>query len=196
VKVLLAADEQDVMLGTNDGQAIRFAMSKFRQMGKGTRGVKGITLGEIPIDEETTKVIGMVVIQEGKTILTVTKKGYGKRTEPDEYRVTGRGGKGVRNIKIIDKNGPAVAIACVSEEDELMILTKNGILIKMKMNSLSVLGRSTQGLRAIRLGEGDYVADAEHVEVEDSLEDTSNDVNSGSPESPEEPSKPETPQAG
>ncbi|MBF0429756.1 MAG: DNA gyrase subunit A [Fibrobacteria bacterium] len=164
IRVEKASDDQDVMIGTRCGQAIRFAMSKFRVMGRGTMGVRGIRLA--PED----KVIGMVVISENKTILTVTELGYGKRTNPDEYRITGRGGKGVRNIKITEKNGHAVAIAVVQDDQELMILTKNGLIIKMKIATLNILGRNTQGVRAIRLKPSDIVADVEIMDADEDLE--------------------------
>ncbi len=165
INVVLATNSQDVMIGTRMGQAIRFEMSQFRQTGRGTRGVKGISLGEDDL------VIGMVVIDGSQKILTVTEKGFAKCTDPSEYRLTGRGGKGVKNIKITDKNGPAVAISAVNNKQELMILTKNGVLIKLRVDSISVLGRATQGVRAIRVGGGDSVSDVEVMDSEEELEE-------------------------
>jgi len=160
IKVMMATKAQDVMIASRMGQAIRFAMSKFRKTGRGTKGVKGITLAD------NDNVIGMVVIDDNHLILTVTEMGFAKRTQPIEYRLTGRGGKGVRNIRITDKNGPAVSLAAVENDQELMILTKNGVLIKMKVDSISILGRNTQGVRAIRVKPGDNVADVELIDVE------------------------------
>ncbi len=179
IRVALATNEQDVMIGSRNGQAIRFSMSKFRQMGRGTKGVRGINLAE------NDRVIGMVVIREDLTILTVTEKGYGKRTKPAEYRLTGRGGKGVRNIKVTEKNGLAVAIAAVSDDQELMVLTKAGIIIKMNMDAISTLGRDTQGVRVIRLKGNDMVADVEILDKEEVIEESSEETTENTPSSTE-----------
>ncbi|MEO6094927.1 MAG: DNA gyrase subunit A [Fibrobacteria bacterium] len=160
-QVVLASEADDVMIGTKQGQAIRFAMSKFRQTGRGTRGVKGITL------EEGDAVIGMIIVEKGCAVLTITDKGYGKRTDPEEYRITDRGGKGVRNIKVTDKNGPAVCIESVREGQEILVITKEGIVIRMGVADISVIGRDTQGVRVIRLGDTDMVTDVAVVESED-----------------------------
>ncbi len=161
VAVNLASDDQDIMIGTRMGQAIRFKLSSIRQCGRGTRGVRGIRV------TGSDRVIGMVILKEDITLLTITERGHAKRTLPDEYRITARGGKGVRNIRITEKNGPAVAIAAVNSKQELMILSKIGLIIKMRMDAISVLGRDTQGVRAIRLQEGDIVADVEILDVEE-----------------------------
>ncbi|MFC1585200.1 DNA gyrase subunit A [Fibrobacterota bacterium] len=170
IKVEKASEDQDVMIGTHKGLAIRFSMSGFRQMGRGTMGVKGIRLGRNDF------VIGMVVITEDKTILTVTESGYGKRTRPAEYRLTGRGGKGVRNIRVTDKNGFAVSITAVRDNHDLMILTKNGLIIKMKASSIGIMGRNTQGVRAIRLREEDIVADVEIIKPQENLLEENGDT--------------------
>ncbi len=160
-QVVLASEADDVMIGTKLGQAIRFAMSKFRQTGRGTRGVKGITL------EEGDSVIGMIVVEKGNAILTITEKGYGKRSDPDDYRITDRGGKGVRNIKITDKNGPAICIESVHEGQEILVITKEGNVIRLQVSDISVIGRDTQGVRVIRTNEDDLVTDVAVVESED-----------------------------
>ena len=160
-QVVLASEADDVMIGTRSGQAIRFAMSKFRQTGRGTRGVKGITL------EGDDVVIGMIVAEKGCSVLTITALGYGKRSDPDEYRITDRGGKGVRNIKITDKNGPAVCIESVREGQEILVITKEGNVIRLGVADISVIGRDTQGVRVIRLNETDMVTDVAVVESED-----------------------------
>jgi DNA gyrase subunit A len=159
--VVLASEADDVMIGSRQGQAIRFAMSKFRQTGRGTRGVKGITL------EDGDSVIGMIVVEEGSTVLTITELGYGKRSDPGEYRITDRGGKGVRNIKVTDKNGPAVCIESVREGQEILVITKEGNVIRMGVSDISVIGRDTQGVRVIRLNDTDLVTDVAVVEAED-----------------------------
>jgi DNA gyrase subunit A len=161
VNVLLAAEADDVMIGTRSGQAIRFAMGKFRQTGRGTRGVKGITL------DDGDAVIGMIVAEKGYTVLTITESGYGKRTDPDEYRITDRGGKGVRNIKVTEKNGPAVCIESVREGQEILVITKEGNVIRLGASDIGVIGRDTQGVRVIRLNDTDLVTDVAVVESED-----------------------------
>jgi DNA gyrase subunit A len=160
-QVVLASEADDVMIGTKLGQAIRFAMSKFRQTGRGTRGVKGITL------EDGDAVIGMIVVEKGCAVLTITEKGYGKRSDPDDYRITDRGGKGVRNIKITDKNGPAICIESVREGQEILVITKEGNVIRLQVADISVIGRDTQGVRVIRTNETDLVTDVAVVESED-----------------------------
>ena len=160
-QVVLASEADDVMIGTKLGQAIRFAMSKFRQTGRGTRGVKGITL------EDSDTVIGMIVVEKECAVLTITEKGYGKRTDPDDYRITDRGGKGVRNIKITDKNGPAICIESVREGQEILVITKEGNVIRLQIADISVIGRDTQGVRVIRLNDTDLVTDVAVVESED-----------------------------
>jgi DNA gyrase subunit A len=160
-QVVMASEADDVMIGTALGQAIRFPMGKFRQTGRGSRGVKGITL------DEGDKVIGMIIAEKGGTVLTITETGYGKRTDPEEYRVTGRGGKGVRNIKITDKNGPAVCIESVREGQEILVITKDGNVIRLGIAEINMIGRDTQGVRVIRLNDGDLVTDVAVVESED-----------------------------
>jgi DNA gyrase subunit A len=161
MSVVLASEADDVMIGTKQGQAIRFSMGKFRRMGRGTHGVRGINL------EEGDSVIGMIVAEKDITVLTITENGYGKRTEPEEYRVTGRGGKGVRNFKITEKVGNAVCVAGVREDQEILIITRSGNIIRQGAAGISVIGRDTQGVRVIRLEEGDAVTGITVVEKED-----------------------------
>jgi DNA gyrase subunit A len=161
VQVAMASQADDLMIGSKQGQAIRFSMGKFRQMGRGTRGVRGINL------DTGDEVVGMVVLERGSTVLTITELGYGKRTEPDEYRVTDRGGKGVRNIKVTDKNGTAVCLASVHAGQQLLVITREGNVIRLNVEDISLIGRDTQGVRVIRLGESDRVTDVAIVEAED-----------------------------
>ncbi len=161
VRVALASEDDDVMIGTRKGQAIRFSMGKFRRMGRGTRGVRGITL----VEEDS--VIGMILVEAGVTVLTITEKGSGKRTEPGEYRVTGRGGKGVRNFRITEKTGDAVCLASVRDDQEILIITRNGNIIRQEAGGISVIGRDTQGVRVIRPEEGDVVTGVTVVEKDD-----------------------------
>ena len=129
-----------------------------RAMGRTAGGVKGIKL------KQNDSVVGAVVAESNKTLMTVTEKGYGKRTPISDYRLTARGGSGVINIKITEKNGEVVGIKSVTNEDELMFITQSGILLRMKATDVSVIGRNTQGVRVIRLGEKDKLINLAKVE--------------------------------
>jgi DNA gyrase subunit A len=133
-------------------------------MGRTAYGVRGITL-----DGEDDEVIGMVSVTDVKneTVLVVSEKGFGKRSDLEDYRITYRGGKGVKTINITDKTGMLIAIKTVKEKDDLMIINKSGIIIRMPVEELRVMGRATQGVRLIRLEEGDSIASVAKVEVED-----------------------------
>lgn len=149
---------QEIVLATRNGQAIRFHEHDVRDMGRGTRGVRGISL------EDEDEVVCMVVVQDvDSTLLTVSAKGYGKRTGVSDYRLTRRGGKGVINIRTTDRNGKVVAVRGVEDEDELMIVTLNGILIRQPIHEISSIGRNTQGVRLINLDEEDRVIDVARV---------------------------------
>ena len=145
VGVKITDGTKDVLLSTAQGMSIRFAEDEVRSMGRGAYGVKGITLDA---DDE---VVGAEVIEKGATILTVTENGYGKRTEEAEYRVQGRGGKGIIDIKTTDRNGRVVGAVQVKEDDEVMLVTNGGMLIRMRVKEISVIGRNTQGVRLISL---------------------------------------------
>jgi DNA gyrase subunit A len=143
-----------VVLSTRQGMAIRFDESDVRAMGRQAYGVKGISL------EEGDEVIGMVVANgrdDPASLLTVCEKGYGKRTALTEYRSQNRGGKGLIDIKTSERNGPVVAIAKVSDADEVMLTTTRGILIRTPVSTVNMIGRNTQGVRLIRVEEGDSV---------------------------------------
>ena len=162
IKVLLAEESQDIMVATHSGQAIRFPMNKFKKHNRNTRGVKGISF------KENDFAIGVLAVfsNDDRKILTITNFGYGKRTSPQEYRITNRGGSGVRNITLAEKSGKAIFFDIVSEQDECMILTKNGSLIKIKVADISSFGRSAKGVKVIRLKNSDTVADAETLSIE------------------------------
>jgi DNA gyrase subunit A len=145
VAVKITDGTKDILLSTAEGMSIRFSESEVRSMGRAAYGVKGITLG--PGDE----VVGADVVEKGTTILTVTAKGYGKRTEESEYRVQGRGGKGVIDIKTTDRNGRVVGLVQVRDQDGVMLVTSGGMLIRMRVKEISVIGRNTQGVRLISL---------------------------------------------
>ena len=148
----------DVFLGTRDGKAIRFPEGKVRAVGRTARGVRGINLGKDDC------VIGMEVVSPGDIILTATECGYGKRSRVDDYRLTNRGGKGVINIKVTEKKGPVIGIRRVTADDEFMLITIGGQLIRSRVQNVSVIGRATQGVRLIGVKEGDRVAALARIE--------------------------------
>ena len=143
-------------MALRSGRAIRFNESNVRPMGRGASGVRGVTLA----DEETDEVVGLICVDPNGTsdILVVSEKGYGKRSELDEYRVTNRGGKGVKTLNITDKTGDLIAIKDVIDGDDLMIINKSGILIRIAVDTLRVMGRATQGVRLINLRNNDEIA--------------------------------------
>jgi DNA gyrase subunit A len=154
----VTSGSQEIVLATRNGQAIRFHEQDVRDMGRGTRGVRGISL------DEGDEVVCMVVVQDAEsTLLTVSAKGYGKRTGVSDYRLTRRGGKGVINIRTSERNGRVVAVRGVVDEDELMIVTLNGILIRQAIGEISSIGRNTQGVRLINLDDDDEVMDVARV---------------------------------
>ena len=165
IAVRLTDGSQHIFLGTADGQAIQFREADVRPMGRTARGVIGIDL------EAGDAVVAMEVVNPGATMLTVCEHGHGKRTPLDEYRVQGRGGKGLINIKVTERNGRVVGIKQVTEADELMIMTTAGNLIRLPVHELAVISRNTQGVRLISLGDDDAVASvatiAEEREVGD-----------------------------
>jgi DNA gyrase subunit A len=161
--VALTDGKREVILAKSLGRAIRFNEEDVRSMGRSTRGVRGVTL-----DEDNDVVVSMVVLQrENAELLAVTQNGYGKRSPIEDYRITGRGGKGVITIKASERNGPLMAVREVVGDDELMITTRRGIVIRLPLKDVSVLGRNTQGVRLINLDEGDTVADVARIVLED-----------------------------
>lgn len=154
----VTSGSQEIVLATRNGQAVRFHEQDVRDMGRGARGVRGISL------DEGDEVVCMVVVQDAEsTLLTVSAKGYGKRTGVSDYRLTRRGGKGVINIRTSERNGKVVAVRGVVDEDELIIVTLNGILIRQPIGEISSIGRNTQGVRLINLDEDDEVMDVARV---------------------------------
>jgi DNA gyrase subunit A len=151
VKVSLTDGNQEIVLGTRQGMACRFNESDVRAMGRPPRGGRGIPHGRDDV------VVDMVVIEPGMSVLTVCENGYGKRTDVEEYRLTHRGGKGVINIRATERNGPVVALRAVTDDDSLILITAGGNLMRMPLDELREIGRATQGVRLIRLDEGDKV---------------------------------------
>ncbi|GAB1452505.1 DNA gyrase subunit A [Draconibacterium sp.] len=162
----LTNGESEIMLAVKSGKAIRFNEKKVRAIGRTASGVRGVTLGG-PDDE----VIGMVCVQdENEDILVISENGYGKRSKIKDYRITNRGGKGVKTINITEKTGSLIAIKSVSNDNDLMIITENGLTIRLNVNTISILGRATQGVRVIHLKEEDRIASVARVHVEPSTE--------------------------
>lgn len=147
----LTDGRHEIVLGTREGMACRFKEENVRPMGRSARGVRGIEL------REEDRLIDMAVITPGMSLLTVCEKGFGKKTEIEEYRLTRRGGKGVINVRVTDKNGPVVALRAVNDDHELMLITSKGTLLRMTVDQLRDIGRATQGVRLIRVEEDDRV---------------------------------------
>ena len=164
----LTNGNSQVMLAVKSGKAIRFEESKTRPMGRGASGVRGITLADAK-DE----VVGMIAVNDMEAnILVVSENGYGKRSSLEDYRITNRGGKGVKTISITDKTGKLVSIKTVTDTDDLMIINKSGIAIRMEVASLRVMGRATQGVRLINLKGNDTIAAvAKVMKDDDPIED-------------------------
>jgi DNA gyrase subunit A len=154
----------EVVIAKKSGKAIRFAEEKVRPMGRTASGVKAVTL-----ENANDEVIGMVCVEKGNasTILVVSQKGYGKRTDLEDYRITGRGGKGVKTLSITDKTGVLVAILDVNDEKDLMIINKSGLTIRIPVADLRVMGRATQGVRLIKMRESDEIASIASVDHEE-----------------------------
>ena len=153
VESKMTSGDNDIILGTKLGQAVRFHESAARELGRNTRGVRGIKL------RGDDKIISMIIVHENDNVLTVTSKGYGKRTPVAEYRKTNRGGSGIINIKTTEKNGTVIGLKGVSGNEDLMLITRNGIIIRCSVSRISIVGRNTQGVKLMSLGETDSVID-------------------------------------
>jgi len=151
-----------MILALKSGKAIRFNETKVRPMGRNASGVKAITLNG-PKDE----VIGMICISDPKesNVLVVSEHGYGKRSEVEEYRITNRGGKGVKTISITEKTGDLIAIKDVTDKDHLMIINRSGIAIRLSVSDMRVMGRATQGVRLINLKDDDTIAAVAKIDI-------------------------------
>jgi DNA gyrase subunit A len=158
--------KSEIMMAVKSGRAIRFSESKVRPTGRGAIGVAGIE-----VDDANDEVVGLICVNHetdaSRTVLVVSEKGFGKRTAIDEYRFTNRGGKGVKTINVTEKTGKLVGILDVAEKEDLMITCKSGVIIRMKVSGISEQGRATQGVKLIRLDEGDEIAGITRLEVEE-----------------------------
>jgi DNA gyrase subunit A len=161
IEVKVTDGTQDIIIGTHNGMAIRFKESDVREMGRTATGVRGIKLGK------DDKVIGGIAVKHATTLLVATDKGFGKRSDLNDYRITKRGGKGIITVKTGDKNGKMISLMQVNDNDELVIMTVKGMVIRQGVNSIRVMGRNTQGVRLIRLNEGDQIADIARVVSEE-----------------------------
>jgi DNA gyrase subunit A len=151
IVVRVTSGEQDIFLSTSSGKSIRFHEQEIRSMGRVAAGNIGIKMGS------GDAVVGMAVLDEGATILTVTENGYGKRTKTEEYRSQSRAGKGILTIKTSERNGPVVYSYQVTNQDQLMIITEHGKIIRLRVGDISVIGRNTQGVKLIELAKGEKV---------------------------------------
>ena len=163
----LTNGNSEIMIATKNGKCIRFPEEKARAVGRGSIGVRGISL------EDNDEVVGMIVVNdvENETVLVVSEKGYGKRTAVEDYRVTNRGGKGVITLNITEKTGNLIAIQNVTDEDGLMIINKSGVAIRMGMDEMRVMGRNTQGVKVINLKNNDSIAAIAKVEMDKDVEE-------------------------
>ncbi len=161
IDVQVCGQNSDIILATKDGMSIRFHHGDVRDMGRATTGVKGIEL------EKGDEVIGMVVLRREASLLVVSEKGYGKRSELSDYRVQKRGGKGIITLKKTEKTGSIVALMEVIPQDELMMITRHGVIIRLPVDGIRVIGRNTQGVKVMNLDAGDTVVDVARVVKED-----------------------------
>lgn len=171
LEVLLTNGTNEIMLASKAGKVVRFNEAAVRPMGRNASGVRGINLG----DEKENEVIGMIAMPDKESdVMVVSEKGYGKRSDIEEYRVTNRGGKGVKTINITEKTGNLIAIKDVTDKNDLMIINKSGIIIRLSVADLRVIGRATQGVRLINLKETDEIAAVTKVDIDETVENIEN----------------------
>lgn len=174
IEARVSTGDNDILLGTKNGKSIRFSEEQIRPSGRKTMGVKGITLSS-----NDDRLIGMLLIKREGTVLVVSEKGFGKRTEVSHYRSQKRGGKGLLTIKITEKIGKMVAIKEVVDADDLMIITNQGVLIRLPVSQIRAIGRATQGVRLIKLGEGTTVSSVTRIMLEE--DEAEKDINYAEP---------------
>ena len=175
IEAKLTSGEAEIMIATREGKAIRFNETTVREVGRTSIGVRGVAL------EGDNEAIGMICIEpeSNENVLVLSANGYGKRTDLEEYRVTNRGGKGVKTINITEKTGELVAIKAVTDDNDLMIINRSGITIRTSIEQIRVAGRATQGVRIINLREGDEIASVAVVPVTEEEELTEGTVAEG-----------------
>ncbi len=168
----LTSGTDEILIAARNGKCIRFNESTVRPMGRGAAGVKAMTLAD-----ENDEVIGMVVANAQSDILVVSEKGYGKRSNLEEYRITNRGGKGVKTLNITEKTGDLIAIKEVSDEDDLMIMNRSGLTIRMHVSDIRQQGRATQGVKLVNIKEGDAIASVTEITREEDESEAINEEN-------------------
>jgi len=167
IEARLTDGESEILMATRSGRAIRFPENKVRSIGRTGAGVRGVTL-----DDDNDAVVGMICVQDKNDhILVVSEKGFGKRSDLDDYRITNRGGKGVKTMKISEKTGALISIKNVTDDNDLMIINKSGITIRLAVAQIRVAGRATQGVRLINLDKKqDEIASVTRVKAEETEE--------------------------
>ena len=176
IRVVLSDGHQELLLATAQGKAIRFPESQVRDMGRGAKGVKAITLGK------KDEVIGMALCRKGTTVLTVTANGFGKRSPVEAYRTQSRGGKGIINLKVTKKNGEALILLTVADKDEVMLITQQGQMVRSPVNEIRTTGRAAQGVRLVRLNPKDGIASVATVVPEENGNGNGNGNGEATPE--------------
>jgi DNA gyrase subunit A len=178
LEVRLTNGDCDVMIAVRSGKAIRFPEDKVREMGRNAAGVRGITLAD-----ENDEVVGMICVDtrdEDTSVLVLSENGYGKRSPVDDYRVTNRGGKGVKTLNITDRTGSLVGLSAVTDEDDLMIIRQSGVAIRTQVSQISTMGRATQGVRIIRIEKGESIAAMTRIPKDENEEEGGEDPASNS----------------
>ena len=172
ISVKKTSGDSEILMASSSGRMVRFNESNVRVMGRSASGVKGIDLGD-------SVLVGMDIVENVKDVFVITKNGYGKKTPIDEYRVTNRGGKGVKTLNITDKNGEIVSFKTVNDDEkDLMIVTNEGIIIRIEMSQVSTMSRVTQGVRLIHLRDNQFVSTVAIIDKDDNIGNSSdnNDI--------------------
>ena len=167
IEARITNGEHDILLGTREGKSIRFPESNIRASGRKTMGVKGITLSS-----KSDSVVGMLVVKREGTILVATERGYGKRTDVNQYRAQKRGGKGVLTMRCTDKTGKMINIMEVVDSDDLIVITNSGVLMRQPVGAIRTIGRVTQGVRLVKLDDGTTMSSISRVINEDAANET------------------------
>ena len=178
LEVKLTNGDNHIVIAKRSGRAIHFHEKDVRPMGRTAAGVRGVTL-----EGDQDRVIGMVCVSRNESdLMVVSEKGYGKRSSIDDYRITKRGGKGVKTINVTDKTGALVSIKEVVDTDDLMIINRSGITIRMEVKTVRVMGRATQGVKLIRLNDGDEISSVEKIELLEEEKGTEIDESQNAPD--------------
>jgi DNA gyrase subunit A len=180
IAAVLTSGRDEILIGTAGGMAIHFSEEDVRPMGRTAYGVKGIELDEGDV------VVSLEVVRAGGTVLSVTRNGYGKRTALDEYRLQGRGGKGLIDIKASERNGPVVGVNFLRGEEQVMLITEKGMIIRLNTAEISTIGRNTQGVRLIQLEEGDHLVSVARLAEREDDEEGLGEPAGGGPGAPKE----------